>query len=70
MHPYHEGAQETLLRPKVVERQTICNSVVLKMQTYTVANVILEMALLDVKHLVECTGDMESRAGAVTHILT
>lgn len=62
---YHQGTHKSMLCPEVVERQIVFLAVFFHEETYSVAEVVLEMTLLYIEDFVECTGYMESGSIAV-----
>lgn len=66
---YHQCAQESLLGAQVIERQSVGFGEILDEQAQLVGQSVLQMAPLDVEHLVKRSRDVESGSIAVGKFL-
>ena len=68
-NPHHHIAQQTLLSPQVIKRESMLTPIILDKAAQAVRQVILEVTLLNVEHLVKSAGDVKTGAIAVVKAL-
>ena len=62
---HHQRTHKSLLRFQVVERVAAVERVPADEQAYAVRQVVLQVAFVDVEHLVECAGNVKSQSVTV-----